>query len=255
MSSKRPMILALAPAEGSKKNILYAHNKYWKEEGRKRNYFIVHPEIVGLRFMEYDDFKTLFGAIMEVINKKFPSNVDEKKIAIAGISNGGIGALTAFVFHPDKLACCVVFPGAIHPEAVQIQEKHLKTESLKGKHVYMLVGERDVAWKAGCDRVVEEIKKYGIKVKYEVLKNEEHLLDVKPSVIFKWIDDTLGIKSSSGASETPPKPDSSSKCPVDNKNASSKITLDHEGTKYSFCSDKCKNAFKKEPGKYMKGKN
>ncbi len=41
------------------------------------------------------------------------------------------------------------------------------------------------------------------------------------------------------------------KDPVCGMEANEKITFDHEGRKYAFCSDHCRQLFAKEPNRYM----
>ncbi|MBI4243964.1 MAG: YHS domain-containing protein [Planctomycetes bacterium] len=61
------------------------------------------------------------------------------------------------------------------------------------------------------------------------------------------MDEVLGIKREIASDDS-----AVSKCPVDRKEVNNKIMHDYKGVKYLFCSDKCKNTFKNNPGKYLK---
>ncbi|MBI4244466.1 MAG: hypothetical protein HY606_10285 [Planctomycetes bacterium] len=188
---KYPAIISLPTGPGTREAVHFVHNRFWKKEAPKRNYFIINMEIPGLKFANnIEDSKKLTDSILNFINKKIPA-IDLSKCFIAGASNGGTGALTTFILNSTKFAGCVVFPGALDGNFVNQDKEAVSPDRLKDKQIYMIVGEKDEDWKRTNDQVVEVAKSKGMKVKYEVIKNGEHIPDIKPSVIFDWADEVI----------------------------------------------------------------
>ncbi|MBI4245472.1 MAG: hypothetical protein HY606_15390 [Planctomycetes bacterium] len=183
---KYPAVIGLPPGDGSRYLTLGAYSKYWKDQVKKRKFFGLFVELEALKFSDFDDSKMLVETILKHINSKY-SFVDDKKIAISGISNGGIGAMTSYILSCEKFAACFVFPGAYDENSVMKMEKS-SVEKLKGKQLFMLVGENDREWKEGNDRMVEFLKKQGMKVRYEVLSRADHVFDVNPKILFDWAE-------------------------------------------------------------------
>ncbi len=63
---------------------------------------------------------------------------DKQRVTLAGQSNGGLGAFFVARMQPERFQSIVVLPGAFGAEG--------SLDMLRGKPIWLLVGERDTQW-------------------------------------------------------------------------------------------------------------
>lgn len=175
-----PLMVTLPPGPGTADMVRGNLSSYWLSEGLRRGYIVVAPEIFGRsldqdpgRFTD-DLFRWLAGRI----------TFDRRNVVLTGQSNGGIGAFHLAAARPNEFKALLVLPG-------QFIGKESQLSALRGKPVWMLVGENDdpERWGGPVQQTFEQLNKYRAKAKLDVLPGQGHVFRVSPASLYDWLDE------------------------------------------------------------------
>lgn len=177
-----PAILALPPGDGSAE-MVKAALALWGREASGRGYVVVAPEIQGARLE--GEAADLVPALFAWLDRSV--SYDRARVALAGVSNGGLGVFFAAAAHPDRFRALLALPGGFAgpPE---------KLEPLKGKPVRIVVGERDEEWRVLADRTKAALEKAGARCRVDVRKGEGHFLKLEAKELLDWIERSMPAK-------------------------------------------------------------
>ncbi|MFQ5846669.1 MAG: alpha/beta hydrolase-fold protein [Candidatus Methylomirabilales bacterium] len=150
---------------------------YWEQEAYERGYIVVAPEVFGLVL------RTDAVALLTAVFDWMDTNVlyDKGRVTLTGASNGGLGAFYAAVAEPGWFGAVVVLPGGYRGPAKDL-------ESLMGKHVWLLVGGRDVSWKRLAENTLRALQQAKARASLTVLPGQRHVLRIDPRRLFDWIE-------------------------------------------------------------------
>ncbi len=105
--------------------------------------------------------------------------VEKGQVHIAGISNGGIGALHAIARHPELWASVLTLPGAVM-DPVDTR----KLGELKGKSITLYAGEEDeLGYHTSCQQLAQMFDAKKIPYTLNLKKGEGHMMDLPGSVL------------------------------------------------------------------------
>ncbi len=141
---------------------------YWKNETTKKGYVVVCPEILGTT-LRGGTGKESLGVVLNWIDKNIKT--EKNKIILTGSSNGGVGAFFAATAFPDRFSLIISMPGGYFSRTGTL-------EKLKGKSVWLLVGENDAQWVQLAKRTEQLLKKAGAKPELEILEKQGHVLQI-----------------------------------------------------------------------------
>ncbi|MBI4245465.1 MAG: hypothetical protein HY606_15355 [Planctomycetes bacterium] len=239
---KYPLILCYPFFPGTSNEISITHRS-WGEEAKKREFAVVYVEVgqdfymrlgMSMAMRDTAPVKLLIEQSLEYIIRKYP--IDEKKIIITGSTTGGQVAFTAFNLFTNKFSACISMSGECSGEL---------SNKLKNKNIFLIRGDNENPQISTLmDRQAKQLKEIGAKVKYEVIKGQHHVFQLDPKILFEWIDPIINKPALSNPKE--------GKCLLCNKPIDENHIREHNNNKYGFCSQKCAEAFAKNPDKHIK---
>jgi poly(3-hydroxybutyrate) depolymerase len=163
-----PAVLAFSGGPQTMDAVERTLERNWRVEAERRGYIVVIPAAPeeGVYFEGGDrifpEFLTLLLADYKIQNNKFH---------IAGVSNGGISAFHIAVAYPQYFLSVTAFPGFV-PVADQA---HLGV--LAGICVNLHVGELDADWLQGSYLLAEQLRGWGLTVRFTVEKGQHHRIE------------------------------------------------------------------------------
>lgn len=174
--SKHPVIFALPPGPGTPEMVDAILRNYWEDEGGVRGYVLVSPAVVG---------SSLGERAVDVLDRVFDwmdDNVsyDATRVTLVGQSNGGLGAFHAARAQPQRFASIVVMPGAFGGAGF--------LDQLKGKPVWLLVGERDTRWVQLSERTRDLLVLAGAEPTLTIVPGQGHVFRFSPRQLYDWIE-------------------------------------------------------------------
>lgn len=174
-----PLMLTLPPGPGNADMVRSNLGNFWLQEGLRRGYIVVAPEIFG-RSLDQDP-----GRFVDDLVKWLAGRLtyDRRNVVLTGQSNGGIGAFHLATARPHQFKALLVIPG-------QYIGEYKNLARLQGKPIWMMVGEKDdpERWLAPVKKTYEELKKYNAKVKLDVLPGQGHVFGVRADALYDWLD-------------------------------------------------------------------
>ena len=174
-----PAILSLPPGPGTAAMVEASLRTYWRDEGRRRGYLIVSPEILGPRLREdANDIAPDLFAWMET-----HLAMDAERVAVTGASNGGIGTFEMLARHPERFAAAMTLPGYYGGDR--------SLEALADTPIWLLVGEQDASWLEASRQTTDALEQVGADVTLTVLPGQGHGVRVPPTELFDWLDEAL----------------------------------------------------------------
>lgn len=209
-----PLILALPAGDGSEAMVRGGLELYWARPAVARGYLVVSPIArKGAPFNK--EGADLVVPFLKAILNEIPA--DPKLVFLAGVSNGGVGALRVALDHP-KLFCGLIGIPMSYRESKWLEEM----PKLSGLPIYVRVGsEDDLGFKEATEKIVERLRQAKISVNDGVLKGQKDVLNVDLVEMFNWMDEvkktvmardverplrSLVIPTSRPASKPTPKP-------------------------------------------------
>ncbi|MHC4777260.1 MAG: alpha/beta hydrolase-fold protein [Planctomycetota bacterium] len=172
-----PAVLTLPPGMGCAAMVKVNLETYWQEEAPRRGYYVLCPQLLGIALDR--DAKALGEALFEWMGENL--QYDEKRVHLAGASMGGLSVFHTALAHPSRFQAIVGLPGGYQGRASDLAP-------LKGKPVWLIVGENDRQWKALSRRTKEMLHEAGAKVELKVLEGQGHFVKVSPKDLFDWIE-------------------------------------------------------------------
>ncbi len=163
-----PAVLAFSGGPQTMDTVERTLERNWRAEAERRGYIVVIPAAPeeGVFFEGGDkifpEFLTLLLADYKIQNNKFH---------IAGVSNGGISAFHIAVKYPRYFASVTAFPGFV-PVGDQA---HLG--ALAGICVNLHVGELDADWLQGSYLLADQLRGWGLTVRFTVEKGQHHRIE------------------------------------------------------------------------------
>ncbi|NKB65593.1 MAG: hypothetical protein GKR89_00905 [Candidatus Latescibacteria bacterium] len=175
-----PLIMAFPWGRGSGDLVLSLLQRYWDREAPARGYIVVGVEILGPR-LETEGAQ-MIPAIFQWMDENF--SYDAERVVATGASNGGRGLFFAGVAAPQRYAAFIAMPGGYAED-----EANLKP--LRGKPVWLLVGEQDTSWREFGEATKAKLEAQGVDVTYDVLPGQGHVLNIGQAVLMDLIDALL----------------------------------------------------------------
>lgn len=164
-----PVILAFTGG-GQTMDIVAQTLTDWQSEAEKRGYIVVSPAAPdGQLFFEGGD--RIFPAFLDQILHDY--KVKGGKLFLAGHSNGGISAFHIAVRYPQYFISVTGYPGLLYDD-----DDLSRMQKLKGLCIFLHVGELDPDWRKEIQRQSEMFRQAGLKVEFDVEKNQIHRLNV-----------------------------------------------------------------------------
>ena len=175
-SQSYPVIFALPPGPGDPGMVDAILNNYWKDEGDRRGYIMVSPTILGrsLETKGTDVLNAVFAWMDENLH------YDKQRVTLAGQSNGGLGAFFVARMQPERFQSIVVVPGAFGAEG--------SLDMLRGKPIWLLVGELDTQWVRLSERTRHLLMLGGAEPKLTIVPGQGHVFRYPPDVLYYWIE-------------------------------------------------------------------
>ncbi len=175
-----PVLLALPPGNQDERMVEADLAQYWEDEALARGWVVVSP-IAPAGQALFHDSETLIGALMDHIASEV--TVEGGKFHVAGASNGGRLAFRVATLLPQRVSSVLVLPG-YPPQRVDVE----RLGELSGKPVTLFVGEKDSAWRDESERTHRQLLAAGVRSTLNVLPDQEHVLHVKPGVLFDVLE-------------------------------------------------------------------
>jgi predicted esterase len=174
-----PLMVTLPPGPGNADMVKANLSNYWLQEGLRRGYVIVAPEIFG-RDLERGA-NQFTEALFRWVSAR--ATYDRRSVALTGQSNGGIGAFYLAVAQPHRFTAMLVLPGQYLGEPKNLSK-------LRGKRILMLVGEKDDPdrWLSPVESTAKALQKYSAKVDLQVLPGQGHVPRLNPTSLYDWLE-------------------------------------------------------------------
>ena len=178
-----PVILALPPGEGDPAMVESGLQSYWRKEAFERGYIVVSPAINGVSLLlnSLDFFPVLFRWMDQNLG------YDKDRVALVGVSNGGLGVFFAALIFPERFGALVAIPGGYRGDP-----RHFRV--LRNKPVWLLVGENDPQWVEQAKDTKEGLTAAGARVQLDILPGQGHGVTIDPKRLYDWIDANLRAK-------------------------------------------------------------
>ncbi len=189
-----PVLLALPPGAQDENMTEDALARYWEREAKSRGWVVVAP----VSTEDGANLRWEIDPLLDEVAKRV--KVEGGKFHIAGISNGGLSAFNLAVREPERFASLTTLPGH-PPNAVDFG----KLFRIKDIPVTMFVGEQDVKWHDEGQKTEEKLKKLGGKVRFEIVKGEGHVMNLKPKDLFDLFESNRPKAAPVPPPETPEK--------------------------------------------------
>jgi pimeloyl-ACP methyl ester carboxylesterase len=150
---------------------------YWQDEAPRRGYYVLCPQLLGIPLDR--DAAPLGKALFAWMDQNLA--VDRTRVHVAGASMGGLSVFHMALAHPKDFRTLIGLPGGFQGNAARLA-------SLKGKPVWLIVGERDAQWKHLSERTRDVLDRAGARAELTVLEGQGHFVKVSPSELFDWIE-------------------------------------------------------------------
>ncbi|MFO0831754.1 MAG: nuclear transport factor 2 family protein [Phycisphaerales bacterium] len=187
-----PVLLAMPPGAQDENMTEDALARYWEKEAKARGWAVVSP----ISTQEGADFKWEIDPLLDDVARHV--KVEGGRFHLAGISNGGLSAFNLAIREPEKFASLTTLPG--HPPTAA---DFAKLARIKDIPVTMFVGELDTRWHDEGQKTEDKLKKLGGRVKFEIVKGEGHVMNLKPKDLFDLFEAARPRATPAPAPETP----------------------------------------------------
>lgn len=163
-----PGVLAFPGGGQAMNSVEGTVERHWRDEAQRRGYIVVVPAApFGMLFFEGGD--RIFPAFITKILSDY--KIQNNKLHIAGVSNGGISAFHIAASYPQYFLSVTGFPGYL-PDATPT-----RVRALAKMCINMHVGELDTDWLEGMKRQADEFRAQGFTVRFTVEKAQHHRLE------------------------------------------------------------------------------
>ena len=149
--------------------------RYWLDEALRLGYLVICPAAPAGRPF-YEDGADLIPEFLQRQLALF--QIADGKFDVAGFSNGAVSAFIAASRSPQLFRSVTALAGyPVNPFDFD------NLDRLQGIAVTMFVGEHDLPWKEGMERVRDRLQTLGIPVYLEEVPRNGHLL---PALSFEY---------------------------------------------------------------------
>jgi poly(3-hydroxybutyrate) depolymerase len=139
----------------------------FRDEAQRRGYIVVIPAAPkGVLFFEGSE--RVFPEFLDQLLKDY--KIQDGKLHIAGISNGGISAFHIAALHPQYFLSVTGFPGYL------IEATPARIGALSKMCINMHAGELDTGWQEDMDAQAKQFRAKGYTVRFTVEKGEGHVM-------------------------------------------------------------------------------
>lgn len=172
------LMLAIPPGPGNKAFLEKGLVK-WLPQLKKAGVLVVSPVAPGKLF--FQGAETYIPELLAHVRRRF--KIANKKFALFGISNGGIGAIRVATLYPEHFLSLTVAPGFAKPEDMA------RLSKLKPLAVNIFVGSNDGAWVKKAKKTTKSLKSMKVRSKLTIVKGQGH--GVAESIHFKKLMNVL----------------------------------------------------------------
>lgn len=142
----------------------------WREKAQSDGYIVISPAAPnGQLFFQGGD--RVFPEFLDYILATYP--VENNKLHITGISNGGLSAFHVASLYPDYFISVTGYPGLLNSASND------RLEAIRPLCIYMHVGDRDSSWLSAMQNQYQALQRDGFKINFKVETDQNHVLDVR----------------------------------------------------------------------------
>ena len=131
------------------------------------------------------DGEPFFGAngrlippLVDVLEKR--AGVDGGNVLLAGLSNGGIGAIEIASLTPGRFMGAVAMPG--------LPSSRMSVQGLKGLHVFLRIGSEDeLKWAQHYDAAVRDLTRAGTRLDARLVPGAHHEVPIDWKELDAWL--------------------------------------------------------------------
>jgi poly(3-hydroxybutyrate) depolymerase len=139
----------------------------WRKEAERRGYIIISPGSPnGELFFSGAD--RIFPEFLDRILQDY--KIADKKLHIAGHSNGGLSAFHVASLYPKYFSTITGYPGLLDGPDVA------HSQALKPMCLFMHVGDQDGGWMSAMQEEAKDLARKGFRIRITVEKNQVHRL-------------------------------------------------------------------------------
>jgi len=171
-----PVVLALPPGAGTRAMVDSILAAYWIEEGNRRGYVLVSPAVPG------PDLESSGRGVLDSLFAWMDENLsyDPARVTLAGQSNGGLGAFYLARMAPERFSSIVVMPGGYGGRG--------DLDSMSGKPVLLLVGERDTGWVQLSEHTRDLLSLANARPRLQIIPGAGHVFPYPQTALYDWIE-------------------------------------------------------------------
>ena len=142
----------------------------WREKAENDGYIVISPAAPnGQLFFQGGD--RVFPEFLDYILATYP--VENNKLHITGISNGGLSAFHIASLYPDYFISVTGYPGLLNSASSD------RLEAIRPLCIYMHVGDRDSTWLSAMQNQYQALQNTGYNINFNVETDQNHVLDVR----------------------------------------------------------------------------
>jgi phospholipase/carboxylesterase len=158
-----PLIVALHGGSGNGRDFLWT----WVRDAKRAGYLLVAPTAVGSTWGEVDEIGLL--EIVAWLRTRY--RVDDDRILLTGLSDGGTFTLVYGLAHPEVFRALAPCCGVFHP--VSFANGNL--DRARGMPIYLVHGARDFLFPVGLAHVTRDtLTAAGARLDYRELPELSH---------------------------------------------------------------------------------
>ena len=163
-----PVLLALPPGRQTLRMAEAGLHRFWGIGAAKKGFVVIGPAAPKGRPF-YKTGATLIPGFLAAMSKLYKVRGD--RFHVAGSSNGAVSAFAVAVRNPALFQSLTALAG--FPEA---PEDFQRLDRLDGMKITMIVGDGDLYWKEGMQKIVARLKELGQDPYFEIIRRNGHYL-------------------------------------------------------------------------------
>jgi len=161
-----PAVIAFPPGAQTMDMVLTTQERNWRGEAERRGYIVVIPAAPGGHLF-FEEGARVFPQFIEMLRRQYKI---DGKLAIAGMSNGGLSAFHIAASYPQYFSTLIGFPGYL-PDATPA-----RVDALSKMCIDMHAGALDSGWREEMRMQFEWLRSKGYKISFTVEPGEGHVI-------------------------------------------------------------------------------